>query len=549
MDNVDKDNPTRFSKRPAIRRIWGLLQNSHTLFMALFPPISLYAINISRYPGAGIFRSMFALLLIGAGLVLLLRFVLHDWEKATVLSSLILFFSTNYGHVYTGLNILVSRISQAINVEFSLRDVSVGAHILLSFLWIMGLRTVYRLATRNENWKRRTPPFLTLAALIALLIPTVRIILSWGSINSSLSNITIHRYSSVNPSPNPELGLPDVYYIFLDAYGREDILEEFYQYDNSYFLDELEEKGFHVAEKSRSNYSNTITSLASSLNMNYLDEIAEIPSDDVLCRMMLARSIDTNEVMRLFKELGYKFIAFSTGFPTTEITQADLYLQSPEIGLNPFESLLVKNSILLPVFSISAEIGLPIEYPGFSGHRQRISYIFETLPQFSDDPEPTFVFAHVVAPHPPFVFTAEGEEAHQRYPYVVWDGDMFQGTDEEYIQGYSGQVTFLNNSLLAWLDGLLESSPDSIVILQGDHGPRSTVVWRSPSQDGMREGTSILNAYHLPGIGSDALYDEITPVNTFRLILNEYFDAGLELLPDRTFFMSTGCQDFSFELK
>jgi hypothetical protein len=75
------------------------------------------------------------------------------------------------------------------------------------------------------------------------------------------------------------------------------------------------------------------------------------------------------------------------------------------------------------------------------------------------------------------------------------------------------------------------------------------VVWRSPSEDAMREATAILNAYYLPGVDNDVLYDEISPVNTFRLILNEYFDAGLELLPDRTFFMSTGCQDFSTELE
>jgi hypothetical protein len=170
--------------------------------------------------------------------------------------------------------------------------------------------------------------------------------------------------------------------------------------------------------------------------------------------------------------------------------------------------------------------------------------------QFNADPTPKFVFAHIVAPHPPFVFDADGDTVDQRFPFVIWDGDMYQGTTEEYIQGYTDQVRFLNDSLGDWVEGLLEgSSPEPIIILQGDHGPRSTVVWRSPSEDAMREATAILNAYYLPGVDNDVLYDEISPVNTFRLILNEYFDAGLELLPDRTFFMSTGCQDFSTELE
>jgi hypothetical protein len=284
--------------------------------------------------------------------------------------------------------------------------------------------------------------------------------------------------------------------------------------------------------------------------MNYLEEIAEIPSDDLLCRMVLSQSIDSSEVMRIFRELDYEFVAFSSGFPSTEITEADVYLQSEEIGLNPFESLLVRNSILLSVFEISANTGIPLEYPGYSGHRERMSFALDQLPRLSGEPGPKFVFVHIVAPHPPFVFDAEGRATDQRYPFVSWDGNMFQGTNEEYIQGYSDQVSFLNDSLLVWVEGLLSgSSPEPIIILQGDHGPRSTVVWRSPSEDAMREGTGILNAYYLPGVDNAVLYDEISPVNSFRIILNEYFNANLELLPDRTFFMSTGCQDFSKELK
>jgi len=75
------------------------------------------------------------------------------------------------------------------------------------------------------------------------------------------------------------------------------------------------------------------------------------------------------------------------------------------------------------------------------------------------------------------------------------------------------------------------------------------MVWRSPSEDAMREGTAILNAYYLPAVDASVFYDEISPVNTFRLVLNSYFNADLDLLKDRTFFMSTGCQDFSTELK
>ena len=42
----------------------------------------------------------------------------------------------------------------------------------------------------------------------------------------------------------------------------------------------------------------------------------------------------------------------------------------------------------------------------------------------------------------------------------------------------------------------------------------------------------ILNAYYLPGDGAESLYPTITPVNSFRVILDKYFGENFPLLPD-----------------
>jgi hypothetical protein len=46
----------------------------------------------------------------------------------------------------------------------------------------------------------------------------------------------------------------------------------------------------------------------------------------------------------------------------------------------------------------------------------------------------------------------------------------------------------------------------------------------------------ILNAYYLPRGGNEVLYPDVSPVNTFRLIFNRYFDAGLPLLDDLSYY-------------
>jgi hypothetical protein len=84
-----------------------------------------------------------------------------------------------------------------------------------------------------------------------------------------------------------------------------------------------------------------------------------------------------------------------------------------------------------------------------------------------------------------------------------------------------------------------------VIILQSDHGSGLGLSTQSLEQTDLRERMSILNAYYLPGPGRQALYPSISPVNTFRVLFNAYFGAGLDLLPDRSYF-STWDEPFKF---
>jgi hypothetical protein len=148
-----------------------------------------------------------------------------------------------------------------------------------------------------------------------------------------------------------------------------------------------------------------------------------------------------------------------------------------------------------------------------------------------------FVFAHIVAPHPPFVFGKNGEFISHSTAFKLGDTTKYAGTREEYIHNYTDELTYINTLVLRTVKTILsESKTPPVIIIQGDHGPGAYLDWASAENTNMRDRFSILNAYYLGGRQTKLLYPSISPVNSFRVVLNEFFGTKLELLPDRSFF-------------
>jgi hypothetical protein len=83
---------------------------------------------------------------------------------------------------------------------------------------------------------------------------------------------------------------------------------------------------------------------------------------------------------------------------------------------------------------------------------------------------------------------------------------------------------------------LQTSAVEPVIILQADHGSASTSSLSSQGKPLPEERLSILNAFYVSGAMKSRLYPEITPVNTFRILLNSYFDEPLDPLKDRMYF-------------
>ncbi len=319
--------------------------------------------------------------------------------------------------------------------------------------------------------------------------------------------------------------MPDIYYIVLDSHTRADALMEDYQLDNSGFLAQLRDMGFYIADCSRSNYDYTQGSMAAAVNMDYVTELGpylkQLNSDDIWILLKQSR------VRRLLENAGYKTVAFDTGYEWSRLEDADIYMSLGSESysmqrVNPFEAMLIRSTALLLLTdsqnqrlrSQFQEVNFPYSY-----HVNGQNFILEQLPQISKDPDPTFAFVHLLIPHVPFVFNADGS--------VVTDPLFYSGKsgwpvdDEHLLGGYTNQVEYVDRRILEIVKTILaQSKTPPIIVIHGDHGLLEANRYE------------ILNAYYLPGDGAESLYPTISPVNSFRVILDKYFGENFPLLPD-----------------
>jgi len=329
--------------------------------------------------------------------------------------------------------------------------------------------------------------------------------------------------------------LPDIYYIILDGYARQDILAQHYDYDNSAFIESLEGMGFIVARASRANYSQTLLSLASSLNMRHIPDMLAGDYAWGPARTRLMHAIDYGAVADILREEGYRFVTFETGYEGTAIRTADLHLETgaESAGSRPLTARALSWTPLAAFHDVGA-------YTYAVAHRERIETILSLLAERPDGAGPQFVLAHIVCPHPPFVFGPLGE---LRVPPLADTSDgshlLTRGhlSAADYRRRYRDQLSYLNGRVLDMLRALLDGAErETVIILQADHGPGSMLDQASAERTHAGERMSILNAYRLPGLAGSPVYDTITPVNTFRVILNGYFGADYPLLPDVSYY-------------
>ncbi len=477
----------------------------YPFLFGMYSILALMSENAGKVALSDVVRSTVIVLAALSGLFVLVWLLFRNPERAGLVCLLEGFLFFSFGHIYS----LAPQLPLNVFLAF------------WSVLAILGTWWLLRIV--KAPW--RYTQALNVFTIILVVLPGVNI--AFRAVQNAQNVVQVG-------SPPPSGGSlqmaaaqnaqgarpPDIYYLILDGYGREDVLRDLYDYDNSAFIQGLQARGFYVAGQSHSNYTSTLLSLSSSLNLNYLDLSALEFRPGSPNIGALVPLISHSYVRSFLEERGYQTVALSNNYTVSSADSADLVISNG--GLNNFEHRLVETTLASLVgFQLYAD-----------ATRQAIHNSLERPAALHDPNTPRFIFIHVISPHPPFLFGPNGEELP--FTGYVGDGSTFFGGPQNYIPLYTGQMTYLNRLVLTLVDQL-QADPNyrPVIIIQGDHGPAAYLD--APGGPCVRERTSILNAYYLPDAAPAQLYDSITPVNTFRVVFNAYFGTQLDLLGDRTY--------------
>jgi len=247
--------------------------------------------------------------------------------------------------------------------------------------------------------------------------------------------------------------------------------------------------------------------------MDYIENLLEDVDHEKLVYML-----KNSAVQKAFEKIGYTSIAFDTDIGWANLDTSDIFIdRPPEIlgrALEEFEELFLKTTLARPLVDYATSLdraGFKFFETYVEMKAQGIRIILDHLKLLPRMEGPKFVYAHILAPHPPHVFNPDGSV------------NLEARTGDDHI-GLPIQLDYLNPQIIEIVRNIIErSDTDPIIILEGEHGPYGLY------------GTSPLIAIYLPGDGRTQLYPTISLVNTFRVIFNAYFGTNFSLLEDHSY--------------
>ena len=305
--------------------------------------------------------------------------------------------------------------------------------------------------------------------------------------------------------PGASAEKPNVYHIILDEYTDNEILTKKFGYNNEKFLEFLNNNGFYMHDKLFSTFGGTVKELNVILNMEYPKKLRWMSED--------YESLNNNKVMSIFSNQDYSVIETNSMMRWKNFSDVDTKLC--------YDTNFINSEFLDQVLGKSI-IRYFLEKYQQDTRRDTVRCTFDVLNEITLKTDgPKYVFSHVYVPHPPFLFGPNGEN-------VIPDHREISGLQSwENPQGYVNQLIYATNEITVVIKNIVKNDPNAIIIVQGDTGTLTGTDISKKTMKEIYQAHSILYAVRIPDVEDS---DYMIPVNTYRIIFNNYFNMNYDYL-------------------
>ena len=393
-----------------------------------------------------------------------------------------------------------------------------------------GLVVLVGLAKRGRPWPigALVTRLMSIVATIIVLALGISLLQS-GALGRGLTEITGDA-ADRGPLGTAPATAPDIYLVLLDGYPGTKARAIDPSYPASDLGPRLRERGFDMAPVTHSNYLQTTTTVTSLFQMRHLVGLPELtapwgpePNDVQRLRMLL----NDAPGLAALRGLGYRSVAMASGFAEVELRRVDRLVEPPQP--NEFEVSLIRGTGLGRILQATAPDLLP------ALQRDRITSSFADLRAIAAEPHdgPRFVFAHLPAPHPPWVFGPAGEP--RRESVYTFYNDSARERQVDRIAAFRqalDQSAYTDDLVIEMVDAIRDASPSPpVIVIFSDHGTGTGFDHLHPLESDLVERTSNILAASTPG--HPGLFAEpATPVNILPMLLRAYFDQAVPLNED-----------------